>query len=197
MPSSLKWFHSRTLGFSPRPPVSVCGTDARFQRMGPFLAGVASTNPRHPKTSRQTVGRVRAGGLTPTPYLNPLASSTASSPSIPCQSIALPGRGRNINLLSIDYAFRPRLRIRLTLGGRTFPRKPWAFGGRNFHPAFRYSCLHGRLYEVHLRLRIGFKPHTTLFYHPLARIRGFGSKLSPDHLRRGITRPVRYYAFFK
>ena len=33
-------------------------------------------------------------------------------------------RGRNINLLSIDYAFRPRLRFRLTLGGLTFPRKP-------------------------------------------------------------------------
>ena len=33
-------------------------------------------------------------------------------------------RGRNINLLSIDYAFRPRLRYRLTLGGLTFPRKP-------------------------------------------------------------------------
>jgi hypothetical protein len=32
--------------------------------------------------------------------------------------------GRNINLLSIDYAFQPRLRFRLTLGGFTFPRKP-------------------------------------------------------------------------
>jgi hypothetical protein len=31
---------------------------------------------------------------------------------------------RNINRLSIDYAFRPRLRCRLTLGGITFPRKP-------------------------------------------------------------------------
>jgi hypothetical protein len=31
---------------------------------------------------------------------------------------------RNINLFSIDYAFRPHLRTRLTLGGRTFPRKP-------------------------------------------------------------------------
>jgi len=30
----------------------------------------------------------------------------------------------NINQFSIDYAFRPRLRTRLTLGGRTFPRKP-------------------------------------------------------------------------
>ena len=32
--------------------------------------------------------------------------------------------GRNINLLSIGYAFRPGLRDRLTLGGFTFPRKP-------------------------------------------------------------------------
>ncbi len=31
---------------------------------------------------------------------------------------------RNIYLLSITYAFRPRLRSRLTLGGQTFPRKP-------------------------------------------------------------------------
>jgi len=33
-------------------------------------------------------------------------------------------RFRNINLISIAYAFRPQLRIRLTLGGLTFPRKP-------------------------------------------------------------------------
>ena len=31
---------------------------------------------------------------------------------------------RNINRLSIDYAFRPRLRSRLTLGGIACPRKP-------------------------------------------------------------------------
>jgi hypothetical protein len=30
----------------------------------------------------------------------------------------------NINQLSIDYAFRPRLRFRLTLGGFTWPRNP-------------------------------------------------------------------------
>src|SRR5438045_7796068 len=35
-----------------------------------------------------------------------------------------PSRCRNINLLSIDYALRPHLRSRLTLGGRTWPRKP-------------------------------------------------------------------------
>ena len=38
--------------------------------------------------------------------------------------ITIPCRYRNINLLSIDYAFRPRLRDRLTLSGLTFLRKP-------------------------------------------------------------------------
>jgi hypothetical protein len=57
--------------------------------------------------------------------------------SIPGRVLARCGWYRNINLLSIGYAFRPRLRSRLTLGGRTFPRKPWAFGGRDSHPPFR------------------------------------------------------------
>ena len=35
----------------------------------------------------------------------------------------------NFNQLSIIYVFRPRLRSRLTLGGRTFPRKPQTFDG--------------------------------------------------------------------
>jgi hypothetical protein len=45
-------------------------------------------------------------------------------------------RYRNINLLSIDYASRPRLRTRLTLGGRTFPRNPWTSGGGDSHSSF-------------------------------------------------------------
>ena len=36
----------------------------------------------------------------------------------------LASRYRNINLISIAYAFRPRLRVRLTLSGLTFLRKP-------------------------------------------------------------------------
>jgi hypothetical protein len=42
----------------------------------------------------------------------------------------------NINPLSIDYACRPRLRPRLTLGGTAWPRNPWSSGGRDSHPAF-------------------------------------------------------------
>ena len=39
----------------------------------------------------------------------------------------------NLNQLSIAYAFRPRLRTRLTLSGQTFLRKPWAFGEQVSH----------------------------------------------------------------
>ena len=34
----------------------------------------------------------------------------------------------NINVIPIDYAFRPRLRSRLTLRGLALRRNPWAFG---------------------------------------------------------------------
>ena len=48
----------------------------------------------------------------------------------------------NINPLSIDYACRPRLRSRLTLGGLTWPRNPWSFGGRGSHSAFAtHACI--------------------------------------------------------
>ena len=49
---------------------------------------------------------------------------------------------RNINLLPIDYAFRPRLRYRLTLRRLASRRKPWVFGVGAFHPHYRYSCQH-------------------------------------------------------
>ena len=42
-------------------------------------------------------------------------------------------RLRNINLIPIDYAFRPRLRGRLTLRGLTLRRNPWTFGGHVSH----------------------------------------------------------------
>ena len=49
---------------------------------------------------------------------------------------------RNINRLCIDYAFRPRLSSRLTLGGLAFPRNPWAFGGGVSHPSLAtHACI--------------------------------------------------------
>ena len=63
---------------------------------------------------------------------------------------------RNINLPSIAYAFQPRLRIRLTLGGFTFPRKPKAYGGQDFHLPYRYSYRHSHLLTLQRSLRYAF-----------------------------------------
>ena len=40
---------------------------------------------------------------------------------------------RNIHLIPIDYAFRPRLRGRLTLRRLALRRNPWSFGGSVSH----------------------------------------------------------------
>ena len=42
-------------------------------------------------------------------------------------------RPRTINLVPIDYGFRPRLRGRLTLRGLALRRNPWTFGARVSH----------------------------------------------------------------
>src|ERR1700758_645218 len=48
----------------------------------------------------------------------------------------------NIDVVPIDYAFRPRLRDRLTLRRLTLRRNPWTFGDSVFHTVCRYSCQH-------------------------------------------------------
>ena len=48
----------------------------------------------------------------------------------------------NIRPIPIDYAFRPRLRGRLTLRRLTLRRNPWTFGESVFHTLCRYSCQH-------------------------------------------------------
>ena len=51
-------------------------------------------------------------------------------------------RPRTINLVPIDYGFRPRLRGRLTLRGLALRRNPWTFGDSVSHTVCRYSCQH-------------------------------------------------------
>ena len=72
------------------------------------------------------------------------------TPSLPTQSnkheqytgFVTTHRLRNINLIPIGYAFRPRLRGRLTLRRLALRRNPWIFGERVSHPLCRYSCQH-------------------------------------------------------
>jgi hypothetical protein len=84
------------------------------------------------------------------------AASTGAHPS---------GYG-NINPLSIDYACRPRLRPRLTLGGLAWPRNPWSSGGRVSHPAFAtHACILTRVHSTPGSHR-SFTADTTLPYPP-------------------------------
>ena len=100
---------------------------------------------------------------------------------------------------SIGYAFRPGLRCRLTPGGRTCPGKPWDSGGRDFHPAFRYSCPHNRWLEVHRRSRARLQPvqPRSPTAPPEGGAREFGLRFTPDNFRRGVSRVVSCYALFK
>ena len=82
---------------------------------------------------------------------------------------------RTINLVPIDYAFRPRLRGRLTLRGLALRRNPWTFGESVSHTLYRYSCQHS-----HFRYLQHASQHTFtgLRNAPLprvqARVRSFG-----------------------
>ena len=78
-------------------------------------------------------------------------SSPRSSPN-PCHTGLNVGGAGILNLLAIVYAHRPRLRTRLTLGGRTFPRNPWDLGELEFNQLYRYLCLHSHSQALHGRL---------------------------------------------
>ena len=106
---------------------------------------------------------------------------------------------RNINLFSIDYAFRPRLRNRLTLRGLTLLRKPWVYGVRVFHPHYRYSCQHTLFcFLQHSSQNTFISWQNAPLPDALTR-ESIASVmcLAPLHFRRGSARPVSCYAFFK
>ena len=107
---------------------------------------------------------------------NPLRADNISDPShIP--------RFRNINLIAIDYALRPRLRIRLTLRGLALRRNPWAFGEGASHSLYRYSCQHSHSPYLHGPLPDRF---TDLGDAPLPlglrQTRSFGARLEPRYI---------------
>lgn len=85
----------------------------------------------------------------------------------------------NINPLSIDYACRPRLRSRLTLGGLAWPRNPWSSGGGVSHSPFAtHACILTRIASTPGSLR-RFTGYTTLPY-PSTRLRA--DQVDTDHM---------------
>lgn len=90
----------------------------------------------------------------------------------------------NINPLSIDYACRPRLRSRLTLGGLAWPRNPWSFGGQGSHLPYRYSCLHSHSHTLHhsITRRLHRMQDAPLPSTHEVCCRGFGGVLEPRYI---------------
>ncbi len=104
---------------------------------------------------------------------------------------------RNLYLLSIDYDFRPRLRPRLTLSGRTFLRKPRIFGGQDSHLpcATHANILSCVLSTKPFDLASAYTQCSPTIHLnvSVASVLGF----SPVYLRREVTRLVSYYALFE
>ena len=90
---------------------------------------------------------------------------TQSVKHVQLTSSVTTNRFRNINLIPIDYGFRPRLRGRLTLRGLALRRNPWAYGESVSHTLYRYSCQHSHFQALHHFSRSSFIGLGTLPYH--------------------------------
>ena len=133
LPSSLTMVLPIALVCSTHPPVSVCGTGpsglprgfSRKHGMTRFALWLRQP-PRPPwKADFPAFRPTRPHGDVQNP---------AELPFSVTPSVIAPLRGcRNVCLLCIGYAFRPRLSSRLTLGGLASPRKPRVYGGGVSH----------------------------------------------------------------
>lgn len=155
MPSSLAMLPPPALGSSPHPPVSVYGTGTRQA-----IAAFPGTRPARFATTFRSASRLRLpGGCYPPascactgppgPGPRPAACVPASSAAVQC---------RNLHLLPIGYASRPRLRTRLTQGRRTWPWNPWSSSGKDPHLALAtHVCILTPIRSTTGSLR-GFNP---------------------------------------
>ena len=93
------------------------------------------------------------------------------------------GGPRNVDLVPIGYASRPRLRGRLTLRGLTLRRNPWTSGESVSHALRRYSCQHSHSPYLQPSSRSAFAGLGDAPL-PLAsrRARSFGTWLEPRYI---------------
>jgi len=105
---------------------------------------------------------------------------------------------QNINCISIAIPNLVTLRLRLTLGWISLPRKPWIFGQTLSHSFLRYLCLHPHFNSLQTWFLSFFIAKRTLFYQ-------YGKPYSTNsvlplianYFRRRTSRWVSYYALFK
>ena len=182
---------------STRPPVSVCGTGSSRLPRGfsreRGLTRFAQSLRRPPHPSRRADFPTRRATWLRGGVQNPVELPFSVTPSV----TAPLRRCRNLNLLRIGYASRPRLSTRLTLGGLAFPRKPWAYGGGVSHAALATHAsilTPGRSTwgRPQASPRTGSSPTTRQRL-----VRRFGAMLSPVYGRRMSSRPVSWSALFE
>lgn len=139
-----------------------CGADLPTPRATP-LHRYYHSPARLPSCVTPSLAYYQSGSpATPTPTSKD-ESGFGGSASLGSAWAFLRGYG-NINPLSIDYACRPRLRSRLTLGGLAWPRNPWSSGGGVSHsPLATHACILTRVASTAGFLR-RFTRHTTLPY---------------------------------
>ena len=129
----------------------------------------------------------------------------ALAPGFPFPAGVLPTRPhssvlrqyRNFNLLSISYAFRPRLRSRLTQGRSALPWKPWIFGHEDSH--FILATHSGILSSCCSTAPSG-TASTRQQCSSTNHLRDSQASVwcfSPGHFRRRTSRLVSYYALFE
>ena len=119
------------LGFSPHPPVSVYGTGT-IRAIAAFLGSSLTSFPTY-KFGPHHIFPLHGGFACHTgTLLAPVLPSPALAFSLrPHSSVLL--QYRNLNLLSIGYVSRPRLRPRLTQSRSALLWKPWIFGLEDSH----------------------------------------------------------------
>ena len=131
-------------------------------------------------------------------------SPTSLAPDFPfpahtlhtCPHSSVTEQYRNLNLLSIDYVFRPRLRPRLTQSRSALLWKPWIFGHKDSHLILATHS--GILSSMQSTAPYGTASSrmqcssTNLLLDSLVSV----ARFSPGHFRRRTSRPVSYYALF-
>ena len=86
---------------------------------------------------------------------------------------------RNLHLLSIGYAFLPRLRPRLTRGRSALPRNPWIFGQEDSH---LFLATHSGILSSQRSTapyRYSFDALTMLLYQCINTFLSFGGVFEP------------------
>ena len=142
MPSSLTRVLSSALVYSTHPPESVWGTVTSASKQSQLFLEVWDESLQsygHDITSQPIVPR-----FYPTKRPTCLNRDNHRPADLPYSVPAIAPQWwyGNIDPFPIDYAFRPRLRGRLTLLRLASNRNPWSSGEGVFHSLCRYSCQH-------------------------------------------------------